>query len=47
MRKAEAERGLAKGERKKKIRTGENRLLLVGQINIFVATLFGNHGMKW
>lgn len=47
IRKVEAEWELAKGEKKKKIRTGGNRLLLVEQTNIFVATLFGNHGMKW
>lgn len=47
IRKEEAERELAKCEQKQKIRTGGNRLLLVEQTNIFVATLFGNHGMKW
>lgn len=47
MRKVEAEWGLTKGEKEKKTRTGGNRLLLAEQTNIFVATLFGNHGMKW
>lgn len=45
IRRVEAERELAKGENN--IRTEGNRLLLVEQTNIFVATLFGNHGMKW
>lgn len=39
--------GVGKRLKEKKIRTGGNRLLLVEQTNIFVATLFGNHGMKW
>lgn len=47
IRKVQAEWELAKGEKKEEIRTGGNRLLLVEQTNIFVATLFGNHGMNW